>query len=98
LLDRYQIADAATGNATGVFTSDDLQALYDQLIAQSSQSAADALKVGAAIETLDISDLEENLALTSNVDITTVYQNLLKGSQNHLRAFISNQERGSRGR
>ena len=98
LLDRYQIADPAAGNAPGVFTSVDLQALYDRLVAQGSQSSAAALSVGVAIETLDISDLQTELALTTHSDIKTVYQNLLRGSQNHLRAFSGNQGRGGRGR
>jgi len=98
LLDRYQIADPAAGNEPGVFASDDLQALYDQLIAQGSQSSAAALGVGVAIEKLDISDLEQQLAMTTHSDITTVYKNLLRGSQNHLQAFSGNQGRGGRGR
>jgi hypothetical protein len=96
LLDRYQIADPAAGNAAGTFTNAHLQELYDQLIAQGRQSAAAALKVGVAIEKLDISDLQEQLDLTTKLDIKTVYQNLLKGSENHLRAFTSNQGRQGR--
>ncbi len=46
-----------------------------------------ALQVGATIEDLDIHDLEELIAQADNEDIRTVYQNLLKGSGNHLRAF-----------
>lgn len=96
LLDRYRIADPAAGNGAGVFTNPDLQALYDQLIFQGSQSSAAALQVGVAIEKLDITDLQEQLTLTSKLDITTVYQNLLNGSQNHLRAFTTNLQRYAR--
>jgi len=45
--------------ALGEFTDADLQALYDQLIRQGNESAADALKVGLAIEEIDILDLQE---------------------------------------
>ena len=92
LLDRYDITDPVTGNDVGEFTDADLQALYDQLVAQGNQSVAEALKVGAAIEELDILDLEERLAETDNAAIERVYNNLLAGSENHLRAFVSNLE------
>ena len=59
-------------------------------MAQGSQSVAEALKVGAAIEEIDILDLEERLAETGNAAIERVYSNLLAGSKNHLRAFVSN--------
>ena len=90
LLDRYDISDPAAGNDLGKFTDAKLQALYDQLVAQGSKSVADALKVGAAIEEIDILDLQERLAETDNAAIEQVYENLLAGSENHLRAFVSN--------
>jgi len=93
LLDRYGIADPAEGNDVGEFTNPDLQKLYDQLVEQGSRSLADALKVGAAIEEIDILDLQTRLAQTASADIKLVYGNLLKGSQNHLRAFTSTLQR-----
>ena len=88
LLDRYGLDDPASAQV-GVFTNPDLQALYDQLIARGSQSLAEAIKVGGAIEEIDILDLEERLAQTDNADIQQVFNNLLNGSKNHLRAFAS---------
>ena len=70
-----------------------VRTLYEQLVAQGSQSQSDALAVGASIEELDIVDLEERLAQTGNEYIIQVYSNLLAGSENHLRAFVSNLER-----
>jgi len=90
LLDRYGFEDPAAGHTVGVFTDPELQSLYDKLVAQGSLSIADALKVGAAIEEIDILDLEERMEQTDKADITRVYTNLLKGSENHLRAFVSN--------
>jgi hypothetical protein len=87
LLNQYGIADPAVAEA-GVFSNPDLQALYDQLIAQGSQSLQDALLVGAAIEEIDILDLEERIAQTDEADIQLVYQNLMQGSESHLRAFV----------
>jgi hypothetical protein len=87
LLDRYNLADPAL--EPGSFTDPNLQALYDQLLAQGSISLAEALKVGAAIEEIDILDLQERLAQTDNADIQQVFNNLMMGSENHLRSFTS---------
>ncbi len=92
LLGRYGLDDPAAGNDIGVFTNPDLQALYDQLVDLGSQSLADALRVGAAIEEIDILDLEERIAQTDKEDIQLVYENLMMGSRNHLRAFTSTLE------
>jgi hypothetical protein len=87
LLDRYGIADPAAGKSIGVFSDATLQTLYNQLIAQGSQSFAAAVKVGAAIEEIDIRDLQARSATTTHADIQSVYANLLTASYNHLRAF-----------
>ena len=93
LLDRYDIEDPAADNGVGVFANSTLQALYDQLVEEGSRSLADALRVGAAIEEIDILDLEEQIAQTDNSHIQLVYENLMNGSRNHLQAFASNLER-----
>ncbi|NWG08021.1 MAG: DUF2202 domain-containing protein [Chloroflexi bacterium] len=87
LIDRYGLTDPAL--EPGKFTNSTLQALYDQLAAQGSASLADALKVGTAIEEIDIVDLQTRIAQTNNADIQLVYNNLMNGSYNHLRAFAS---------
>jgi hypothetical protein len=88
LLVVYGLSDPSSSQA-GVFTNPDLQALYDQLIVRGSQSLAEAFKVGGAIEEIDILDLQERLAQMDNTDIQQVFNNLLKGSSNHLRAFVN---------
>ena len=60
---------------------------------QGSLSLADALYVGATIEEVDIADLQESIATSRHADITAVYNNLLRGSGNHLRAFVGQWER-----
>ncbi|MBT3190194.1 MAG: DUF2202 domain-containing protein [Anaerolineae bacterium] len=92
LLEFYGAADPVTDDTIGVFANDDLQALYDQLVEKGSLSLADALEVGTTIEEIDILDLQEYLAETDDPNITMVYENLLKGSYNHLRAFVSQYE------
>jgi hypothetical protein len=93
LIIRYGLEDPAGSNEIGEFQSATLQDLYNQLISQGSQSLVDALKVGAAIEEIDILDLQENIDNTSHSDIIMVYENLMKGSRNHLRSFISTLEK-----
>ena len=93
LIDRYNLEDPAAGQDVGVFTNPTLQGLYDQLVEEGRQSLSSALRVGAAIEEIDIIDLEERIAQTDRADIQTVYENLTKGSRNHLRSFVSTLER-----
>ena len=93
VLTRYNIDNPASENINGDFTNPELQTLYDELIATGSQSVADALRVGIAIEEIDISDLKEYVDNTDESDIRRLYTNLLQGSNNHLRAFVFNLER-----
>lgn len=89
LLDKYGIPDPAEASPTGVFANADLQQLYDELTEGGKASLSAALKVGGAIEEIDILDLQSALEETTTADIQRVYENLLKGSENHLRAFTS---------
>ncbi|MDO9546815.1 MAG: DUF2202 domain-containing protein [Pelolinea sp.] len=93
LMERYGIPNTAESNALGQFDNQDLQALYDQLVEMGSVSLAEAIKVGTAVEEIDILDLEEYLTQTEVADLTLVYENLLAGSRNHLRSFVSTFER-----
>jgi hypothetical protein len=88
LLDRYELADPAVGKSPGEFSNLGLQVLYDTLTARGTPTLLDALYVGVLIEELDIADLERlKSELVANDDIRLVYDNLQKGSRNHLRAF-----------
>jgi len=87
LLDRYGLEDPVGEDVPGVFQNEELQKAYDELVEKGSKSIEDAILVGAYIEDLDIYDLQRLIDETDNDDIKIVYQNLLKGSRNHLRAF-----------
>lgn len=87
LLNKYDIDDFSTSNTAGVFTDTTLQRLYNQLTTIGNTSLLNALIVGATIEDLDIYDLQRLLVDVDNQDITFVYNNLLKGSRNHMRSF-----------
>ena len=91
LLDHYDIPDPMVYDVPGVFDDPTIQKLYDDLVAQGSQSLVDALIVGATIEDMDIVDLQLRRSGVEAIDM--VYANLEKGSRNHLRAFIRTLER-----
>lgn len=73
----------------GVFVNKDLQKLYNNLVTQGSQNVTEAYKVGIAIEQMDIADLKNDIAALdpAQTDVMSTMQTLLKGSENHLRAF-----------
>ncbi len=88
LIEAHGLVDPAATNPTGVFENDDLQALYDRLVAMGQPSLIDALKVGCLIEEKDIQDINDKKAeVLDEPDIVQVYDHLLCGSRNHLRAF-----------
>lgn len=93
MLDKYAISDPVKDNSTGVFANNDIKILYDNFIVQGNKSEIDALKSAAEIEEVDINDLMSAIKDTDNDDLKLVYNNLLKASGNHLRAFVRNLDR-----
>lgn len=84
----HGLEDPAATTLPGVFVNADLQALYDKLVAMGQPSLSDALAVGCLVEETDIRDIQKKLALVfDEPDIVQVYERLLCGSGNHLRAF-----------
>jgi len=90
LLAAYGLPDPAQGKGVGEFSNPELARLYQELVAKGQASLQAALAVGAYIEELDIQDLRVRLAQPQRPDIVAVYQNLMQGSWNHLRAFAGN--------
>jgi hypothetical protein len=89
LLEKYGIVDPSAGASAGQFTNPDLQELYNQLVARGEVSLLAALEVGVTVEEMDITDLLTSLEIATGEDIRTVFQNLAKGSRNHLRSFFT---------
>lgn len=87
LLDKYNLEDPALPSA-GEFTDQELQSLYNSLISTGEESLEQALRVGAAIEEIDMIDINKAIDRTDNADIEKVYGNLIEGSKSHLRAFV----------
>jgi hypothetical protein len=87
LLDKYEIPDPVTDNEIGSFINADFKKLFDNLVEKGQKSFKDAMLVGKEIEEMDIKDLVKRIGQTDNPDIKSVYENLKRGSENHLRAF-----------
>ncbi len=73
----------------GTFQNEDLQEMYDTLLAQGSESVTAALEVGKAIEEKDITDIADAIDDVEGTALASVYESLLSGSGNHLEAFDS---------
>lgn len=86
LIDAYDLIDT-TPTEVGIFSIPELQTLYDDLVAKGSESHAAAIEVGISIESMDIQDLTEALAETTDPVQIRIYANLLRSSSQHLSAF-----------
>ncbi len=93
LIDKYGLKDPIVENERGVFSNSKLKEFYDSLVAKGKKSITEAFKVGATIEDLDIYDLDEAIVKSDNRDIVFVFESLRKGSENHMRAFVSQLEK-----
>lgn len=89
LIEGFKITDNSSNNP-GEYTNEHITELYGQLIEMGNVSVIEALKVGVLIEQTDIADLQKELLTVENSSIKTVYGNLLKGSEAHLKAFTWN--------
>ena len=88
MMEKYGLTDPVVDDTTGVFVNQVLANLYQELITAGGMSSLKALYVGAAIEELDMIDLQHAIDATDNDDIRRLYENLMRGSRNHLRAYV----------
>jgi len=89
LLEKFGVEDPVVNDTIGVFTNEELQALYDELVAKGKTSFINALYVGALIEEKDMRDILAAINQTDERPIILAYSNLLDGSKSHLRGFVS---------
>ncbi len=87
LLDKYGISDPVTDDNIGLFMNPEFADFYNSNTVF-GMTIQDALLVGILIEEMDINDLQKSINSTNRSDIKNVYENLLRGSRNHLRAFV----------
>ncbi|WP_421866259.1 DUF2202 domain-containing protein [Marinobacter adhaerens] len=89
LLKKFDVEDPVVNDTIGVFTNQELQALYDELVAKGKNSFVDGLFVGGLIEEKDMRDILAAINQTDERAIILAYSNLLDGSKSHLKAFLS---------
>lgn len=85
---KYDLVDPVVEDIIGKFVNEELQVLYDTLVTQGNESELAALYVGAAIEEIDMIDLQHAIDQAEHRDIIRLYENLKMGSTNHMRAFV----------
>ena len=88
MIEKYRLADPVVDDTVGVFVNQQLATLYAKLVARGTQSSLEALHVGAFIEEVDMVDLARAIEASDNADIRQLYENLMSGSRNHLRAYV----------
>lgn len=88
MIDRYDLTDPVVDDTVGVFQDKGLQNTYNGLVAKGNNSLKDALMVGALIEEIDINDLKHAMLETDESALDFSYGNLMRASENHLRAFV----------
>lgn len=94
LIASYELDDPVRDDRTGGFSDPALASLYVELTARGQTSSLEALYVGAYIEEVDMRDIQAAIARATHADIVATYENLLRGSRNHLRAFVRAIETG----
>ncbi len=87
VLDAMDVADPTLGDALGSFDDPQLQQMYDDYVAQGSESLAAAAAVGIAIEEADIVELTAALELAPDEHATSVLEQQIEASKRHLAAF-----------
>ncbi len=93
LIEKYLLDNPITDKAIGEFVNEELQALYNELIAVGSISQKEALNEGVLIEETNIEKIQYYLDfVVESEDIIQVLTNLLNSSDKHLARFISKLE------
>ena len=95
MLDYYKLPDPVVDDTIGVFVNEELSGLYNFLVNEANDidvdgdvDVMDALYVGALIEEVDMEDIQYAIDATEHQNIVDLYNTLMCGSRNHLRAYV----------
>lgn len=95
MLDYYKLPDPVVDDTVGVFVNEELAGLYSFLVIEANDidvdgdvDVMDALYIGALIEEVDMEDIQLAIDVTNHQDIKDLYETLMCGSRNHLRAYV----------
>ncbi|MBW2510199.1 MAG: DUF2202 domain-containing protein [Deltaproteobacteria bacterium] len=91
-IERVGIEDPVVDDTIGVFVDPRLAELYEDMVSEGSRSLIAALRVGATIEEVDMVDIQAAIDRAETPAIIELYESLLCGSRNHLRAFTDELE------
>lgn len=83
-----RMGSKAPQTVAGKYQMEEFQALYDSMVTRGSTSREDAMEVGAEIEEMSIRDLLVWRKAEKDVTVQKVLDNLIRGSSNHLKAFL----------
>lgn len=96
LIDKYKLDDPAKGKGIGEFSTSELQKLYSDLVALGASSEVNAISTAAMIEEFDIVEIKKYVSDTKSDDVLSGFNQLITGSENHLRIFVANlKEKGT---
>ncbi len=87
LLEHFGLPDPVQNLGAGEFHAPALRQLHDEFLEKGLRSREDAVQVGLLIEELDIADLQKAKSRAEKPEIRAVYEELERGSRNHMRAF-----------
>ena len=88
----HQVPDPVQDDARGAFSNTNLANTYLELVDWGMKSEKDAFMVGAWVEERDLLDLQYSIAVSRQPDLLAMYGQLMRGSRNHLRAFVQQLE------
>lgn len=86
LVDRYGLEDPVI-EERGRFSDPKLQQIYYTFLAKGMTSRGEAILVALMVEEMDVYDFREEQKKTDKPDLLVIYENLERGSRNHLRAY-----------
>ncbi|MCF7973422.1 MAG: DUF2202 domain-containing protein [Phycisphaerae bacterium] len=89
IIDIQGMDDPASDDSIDVYSNPTFTAMYTDLTEVGKVSYVKALRTGAYIEELDILDLQTSLEDGENEQLIRVFENLMRGSRNHLRGFVA---------
>lgn len=95
MMDKYGVDDpvARTKDKRGKFVNQQFQDLYKSLTSSGLTSMEQAFRVGAYVEEWDLKDLYRAEKATKSEDLQVLYGQLIRASEQHLRAFTRNLQR-----
>ena len=95
MLAYYGLDDPFIYDNIGAFVNPELTGLYNFLVSENNDidvdgdvDVMDALYIGALIEEVDMEDIQYAIDATDHENIVELYNTLMCGSRNHLRAYV----------